>query len=237
MALSCSAAAAKNSSRPGAQHVDHYTRWELPSVDFDDVEQLLEEVESEPAPTPPTAEEIAAWERESREQGYREGYVAGLEKGEREGRELAESAAREQIDAQLASLRGICDALAEPLAALDSEVEDELLQLTVTLAQQLVRREMRSDPGEIIGVIRESLRLLPANARRVRVHLNPEDAALLRESLPGAEREDGWSIVEDPLISRGGCRLSSETSRIDATLEARLAALAANALGGSRGDD
>jgi len=217
--------------------MDNYTRWELPPVDSDEAEALLEEAESEPAPPPPTADEIAAWERESREQGYREGYIAGLEKGEREGREMAESAAREQLDAQLGSLRGICDALAEPLAAVDAEVEEELLQLTVTLAQQLVRREMRSDPGEIIGVIRESLRLLPANARRVRVHLNPEDAALVREALPGSEREEGWSIVEEPLIGRGGCRLSSETSRIDASLEARLAALAANALGGSRGND
>jgi flagellar assembly protein FliH len=71
----------------------------------------------------------------------------------------------------------------------------------------------------------------------VRVHLNPDDAQLVRNALPQAEQDGGWSISEDPLIGRGGCRLSTETSRIDATLEARLAALAATMLGGARGND
>lgn len=223
--------------------VDQYTRWELPEVDFDSFAEPLPpegdeaEMEIEAAPQLPTAEEIEAWERESREQGYREGYAAGFEKGAAEGRETAENAVRDAMDQQIASLRSLADSLAEPLASLDADVEDELMQLTVAIAQQLVRREIRIDPGEIIGVIRESLRLLPANARRVRVHLNPEDAQLVRDALPTAEQDGGWSIAEDPLIGRGGCRLTTETSRIDATLESRLAALAATMLGGARGND
>jgi flagellar assembly protein FliH len=39
------------------------------------------------------------------------------------------------------------------------------------------------------------------------------------------------------LISRGGCRVSSENSTIDATLEQRLGAAIAAALGDSRAPD
>jgi len=46
-----------------------------------------------------------------------------------------------------------------------------------------------------------------------------------------------WRIVEEPTLTRGGCRVESEDSRIDATVEARLGALIARALGGEREED
>jgi flagellar assembly protein FliH len=51
----------------------------------------------------------------------------------------------------------------------------------------------------------------------------------------GSDRS--WNVAEDPLISRGGCRVSSENSTIDATLEQRLGAAIAAALGDSRAPD
>ncbi len=162
-------------------------------------------------------------------QAYEEGYARGLEEGRAAG--AAEVAARAQrLDALLA-------ALARPFEELDEEVEQELVRLALAIAQQLVRREIKADPGQIVAIAREALAALPVGARAVRLHLHPEDAQLVAEVLSLGEGRRPWELVEDPVLTRGGCRVVTESSRIDATVEARLAALAAAVLGGEREGD
>ncbi len=67
--------------------------------------------------------------------------------------------------------------------------------------------------------------------------LNPEDAGLIRQVFDVTDKELGWTIMEDPVMARGGCKVLTETSQIDATLESRLAALVAPLLGGERDED
>src|SRR5262249_36967425 len=94
--------------------------------------------------------------------------------------------------------------------------------------------ELRVDPAQVIGIIRESLSQLPASARDVRIHLHPEDAATVRERLAQPTNERAWTIVEDPTLTRGGCVVRTETSQIDVRLESRISAVIANALGEER---
>ncbi len=37
--------------------------------------------------------------------------------------------------------------------------------------------------------------------------LNPADAGLVRDAFSLAEKEQGWNIVEDPVLNRGGCKV------------------------------
>lgn len=157
------------------------------------------------------------------------------------GREAGAAAARKEQQAQLTELEcrvqrlgTILEFMARPLRELDAEVERQLVLLAGAIARQVVRREIRLDPGQIVAVIRETVALLPATTRDVRVYLHPDDAALVRERLrePGADA--AWSIVEDPVLSRGGCRVTSENSTIDARIEQRLGAAIAAVLGDDR---
>jgi len=106
--------------------------------------------------------------------------------------------------------------------------------LAVALARQLVRRELKADPTQIIGIIREAIAALPVAARDVRVHLHPEDAAVVRQHLAPTECERAWVLVEDPVMARGGCQITSQTSRIDMRLEKRLGAMLSELLGDER---
>lgn len=169
--------------------------------------------------------EQAAAERANFAKGYDEGLAA----------------ARREIDAQLAVLRQkaakldvIMGSLARPFEELDAEVEQQLTLLALTVGKQMVRRELKTDPSQVIGVIRESVGRLPAAARDVRVHLHPEDAKVVRELLatPGTDR--AWNIVEDPAMTRGGCVVRTDVSQIDARLDARLNAVVAAAFGDER---
>jgi flagellar assembly protein FliH len=175
-----------------------------------------------PVPKMPTVSGLADLQAEA----YKEAFEQGLG----EGRE----AGRAQVQAQVEQLAGMFYDLAKPFEELDAEVERELLTLAMALARQIVRRELKADPTQIIGIIREAILALPVAARDVRVHLHPEDAAVVRQNLAPTENERAWGIIEDPVMARGGCRITTATSRIDARLETRLGAILSELLGTER---
>jgi flagellar assembly protein FliH len=167
-------------------------------------------------------------EREAWEHGYKDGHVEGVRKGE------AELAKRiNEVNVKIAALEAILGTLARPLEQLDEQVESELTRLALTVAKHLVRRELRIDPTQIIGIIRHTVSLLPLASRNIRVHLHPDDAAVVREKLAAPLGEQQWQISEDPLMARGGCRVTTDNSSIDARFETAMAA----ALSGLLGDD
>jgi flagellar assembly protein FliH len=124
--------------------------------------------------------------------------------------------------------------LAQPLQQVNEEVEQQLMTLALTIARQLVRRELKSDPAQVIAIIRETVSLLPAAARDVRVHLHPEDAAVVRERLAAPTADRAWTIVEDPVMTRGGCKVTTDTAVIDARVETRLNEVISAMLGEER---
>jgi flagellar assembly protein FliH len=159
-----------------------------------------------------------------------EAHKEAFEQGLAEGRE----AGRAEVRAQVERLEGMFYDLAKPFEELDAEVERELLTLAMALARQIVRRELKTDPTQIIGIVREAIGSLPVSARDVRVHLHPEDAAVVRQNLAPTESERAWQLVEDPVMARGGCQITTATSRVDARLETRLGAIVSELLGTER---
>ena len=169
-----------------------------------------------------TAERIAQIQAQAYQEGFAQGRNEGLKAGATEIREKAQ-----QLETLMASLN-------QPLKQLDAQVEQELLGLVLALTRQLIRREMKREPGQILSVIREAMAALPASARNVRLHLHAEDAVLVRESLSLSDAERDWQIMEDPVLTKGDCRVVSDSSQIDASLETRLNALISSMLGGER---
>jgi flagellar assembly protein FliH len=187
------------------------TLWTAPAVD---------------APTQPNKMATVGGLVDLQAEAHAEAFAQGLA----EGRE----AGRAEVKAQVERLAGMFYDLAKPFEVLDQEVERELLTLAMALARQIVRRELKTDPTQIIGIIREAIAALPVSAREVRVHLHPEDAAVVRENLAPTEAERAWSIVEDPVMARGGCQITSATSLVDARLETRLGSILSELLGTER---
>ncbi len=140
-----------------------------------------------------------------------------------------------QLESTARSLETALQALSRPLAHLDDTVHSQIATLATALARALLRRELRMEPTQIIGMVRDTVALLPAAARGVRVLLHPDDAALVRERLSVAGPEQAWSIVDDPALSRGDCRVHTDYAQIDARTETRLNEALALLLGDERG--
>ena len=104
------------------------------------------------------------------------------------------------------------------------------------MTSETINRRREEFPTLASGILLLSHRLgpVPLAAREVRVHLHPEDAAVVRQHLAPTESERAWAIVEDPTLSRGGCMVRTENSQIDVRLDSRINAIIANALGEER---
>ena len=211
----------QSQSRPIPARTAAVERWTLPNVAGPVVSRIREEKK----PVDNTMDLL----RQALQESEARGYQAGLEKAQAQSQVTLDALA-----ARVAQLDAILQLLGAPLQQLDAEIEKELLQLTLAVGKQLARRELRVDPTQVIGIIRESLSQLPASARDIRIHLHPEDAATVRERLAEPSQERAWKIVEDPTLSRGGCMIRTENSQLDARLDSRIAAVIANALGEER---
>jgi flagellar assembly protein FliH len=175
------------------------------------------------------ADDLSRKEKATLEEHYAHAKVQGVAAGR------AEYEARTtELNARIARLDAVLNVLGKPLADLDAQVQKQLVTLALTVAKHLVRRELRIEPTQIIAIIRETVALLPAAARDVRVHLHPEDAALVSERLAKPQAERAWTIIEDPVMGRGGCRVTTDTALIDARLETRLGAVISQVLGSER---
>ena len=208
-------------SRPIAAQAAAVERWSMPDVGGPIVGRSRDEKKA----VPNTVELL----RQALQESEARGYQARLAKAQAESQVSLDALA-----ARVKQLDSILELLGQPLARLDAEVEKELLHIALAVGKQLARRELRIDPTQVIGIIRESLSQLPAAARDVRIHLHPEDAATVRERLAEPTNERAWTIVEDPTLTRGGCIVRTETSQIDVRLESRVGAVIANALGEER---
>lgn len=194
-----------------AEEVAKLERWDVPAVGQPSVPARL------------TASDLEDLQRQAHQEGMQAGYKEGLEKGQA------------QIKSQAERLSKILSLLQAPLDALDDKVEEELIALAIAVARQIIRRELKTDPGQIVAAVREAVGALPLATRQVRIHLHPEDATLVREAIaPAAEGERTWQIQDDPALQRGDCKISSDTSQVDATVEKRLASIAAAILARER---
>ncbi|HEY1724395.1 MAG TPA: FliH/SctL family protein [Steroidobacteraceae bacterium] len=191
--------------------------WELPAIDGPVMTRRRRSAD------------LDALEREAWDKGYADGREAGLKAAQQE-----QQAASTEIDRRVQHLGDILDFMAKPMAELDDQAQRQLALLAGAIARQVVRREIKLNPDDIVGLIRDSIALLPVTARDVRVHLHPDDARLVRSRLAEVSSERAWAIAEDAVLPRGGCRVTSETSSIDAQVEQRLGAAIAAVLGDER---
>jgi len=205
------------------EELDRVDRWQAPDVTS--AEQPARPVKEQRRPSVYSARALEELQRQAWNEAWTEGRAAGWHAGEAE------------VQARGQALQALIAAMERPLEAVDEEVESELAELAVAMARQIIRRELRTEPGHVIGAVREALGELPSNSRQVRVHLHPDDAQLVRQTLSNPAGETSWEIREDPMLERGSCRVISATASVDGTLESRLGVVAARVLGGHRQED
>lgn len=207
---------------------ESFTAWQMPVFDTPESAHAPAPepaVDADPAPPPamapeeaaaadtddetaapfrfPTADDIEKLQQEA----HREGYAAGYEEG----------TARVRMEAM--RLHSVVEQLEEALAALDNSIAREVLNLGVEIARNVVRQTIRVNPEVVVAVVREAINQLPH--QHTAIYLNPEDASVVRSHIGDQLTHAGHRIFEDGAIARGGCKVESGGSQIDATVPTR----------------
>ena len=104
--------------------------------------------------------------------------------------------------------------------------ESSGIHVAAAIAQRVVRRELTAQPEITLTLLREALELA-AGSSTIRVHLHPTDRQAMGgqiEALLGTLSGLGTpELVDDPAISRGGCRVETNFGSIDQQCEAQIA--------------
>jgi len=200
-----------------------YQRWELAA--FDEAEQNAarkkEAVKEppkaaaqpaqeappaeEPAVVLPTAADIERMHDEAHKQGYAEGYAEGIA----EAKSIAKKMAT------------VLNNLHQAVRDLDQSIADQLLATSIEIANQVLRQSLKLNPELLLPVVREAVATLHPNAGHPALLAHPDDAAIIRAHMGDHLAHNNWRIIEDPSLTRGGCRVELGASNVDATLETR----------------
>ena len=196
-----------------------YQRWELVAFDEDEREaNSLEKAAAQPADTPrqaepssepsvvlPTATDIERMHNEAHEQGYSAGYAEGL-------------AEAQDITARMAE---ILQSLNQAVEGIEQHVAEQLLATALEIAHQVLRQSLQVKPELLLPVVREAVAALQLSSGHPALLAHPDDAALIRAHMGEHLAHNNWRIIENPALTRGGCRVELGASEVDATLETR----------------
>lgn len=233
-------------NRIAAEDVGDFRTWRLPQINDNgtvlpsaekeakerELEALKRSGESiqdvEHPFTPPkkgmTAQEMQEIFDEAEKDGFAQGHKEGLEKGTAEGYEAGQQQGlmemRQQLVAEQLRFQKLAQALLQPLAEQDQDIENMLLDVICTLTQSVVQRELIVDSSQIVSLVKSAVDALPIGSKNLRVCLNPDDLAAVETY--AEEQQLDWKFYGDVSLSAGGCRIEAADSRVDFSVATRL---------------
>lgn len=181
-----------------------YERWELPSFGATGTEYssrsaaLARQNESEIGIELPTAAQLEEIQRQAHDEGYQAGYAEGAQR-----------------------IAALMNTMEQALQQADQAIAQDLLNVSLEVARQMVQQALKTNPEILLNTIREAISSLPHFNQGAHLVLHPDDAAMVRASMGEQLSHTGWKIFEDALIARGGARVETAHSQIDATLANR----------------
>ena len=181
-----------------------YQRWELGVFEGQD-KKTVSEPEAVAEVCLPTAEEVERIHQEA----WQEGYQLGQAEGRRAGEAFSQQA------------RALFTALSQEKLAQDHELAEELLQLALAIAQQVVGAVFQTKPELMLETVRAALAHLPSLSGHPKLIVHPTDAPLVKEWLAHEHGHLNWRVVEDAAMQPGGFRIESMQGELDASLATR----------------
>jgi len=161
----------------------------------------------------------------SYDEKLKNGYEDGLKQGQQALNEYKQT------------FESVFSSLDNALKEIDQDVIQAITQLAISISKQIIRRELQINSEQVVSVVKESIKLLPLEKSRLIIHLNPSDISVVQKVFNQDDIVHSYSLVEDPTVQRGGCKLATDESIIEATIDSQVAQIAAKLLGSQRATD
>jgi flagellar assembly protein FliH len=167
------------------------------------------------SPTASDAPDQQALLHAARQAGYQEGY--------RDGLAALENFKRSVLQQNAAQFGALLQQFDEQLDTLEFDMARALTRVAASIAQQVVRDELRASPDRIARIAHEAVEAVLMSARHIVVQVHPQDHALVEAGAAEVIAARGARLVSDASIERGGCHVLSDVGTIDARIGARWA--------------
>lgn len=219
-----------------------WRRWELESFDspseaappaagpeseagssLPDPADVLAEIEQlrEAAKARGQAEGFAAGHAQGLEAGLAEGRDQGLSEGRKTGYAEGHAEGLDSARGEAEKIQQLAQACAHAIENLEAETGQALVNLAVSIARQVLRHTLKTEPERILDVIREILQLDGSQHGILKLRLNPADLEMVEHYLQQDGSVSRWRLQADMSIDRGGCVAETALGSIDATLQTR----------------
>lgn len=185
-----------------------FQRWELASFDAP-AERKKTAAEEQEEIERITAAELERIRQQAYDEGYSQGHAAGYASG------------AQQTQTEIGQLQTVMQALHGALNQIDEELAQSLLNLALEVARKMVGETLQVKPEIILNIVNEAIGSLPHFNQHAHLVLHPEDAELVRKHMGDHLAHGGWKLIGDNGVERGGCRVETAHTKVDATVEAR----------------
>lgn len=152
-----------------------------------------------------TVTELELIRQQAHDEGYNAGYAAGAQ----------------QARAEAAQTHTLLQNLQGALNQMDEQLAQALLDLSLEIARKMTGEILHEKPEAILKIVNDAIGSLPHFNQNAHLTLHPDDAELVRRHMGEQLSHAGWKIFTDAQIGRGGCRVETAHSQVDATIEAR----------------
>lgn len=147
------------------------------------------------------------------EEGYKKGHEEGIESGLSETQDIRKQAQSVLEEAHRASREYI------------KNERDEIVNLSLSIAEKIIEYEVDTKDKAIENIVKKSIESV-IYKKSIKIWVNPLDYAILdckmNEILSATCDKAIVSLLKDETIKRGGCKIETEVSSVDATIDTQL---------------
>lgn len=157
---------------------------------------------------------------QGREAGHQAGLEQGVQEGIQQGYEEGRTQGRQEFDEAGQLMGRLIDQFRDFQEQVELARREELLELVKKVAKQVIRVELTLHPTQLLALAEEALAAMPSQQEDVRILLNPEEYARIKDLAP--DRAAAWHLVPDEKLALGECRVVTTHTETDIGCQQRL---------------
>ncbi|HEV8604146.1 MAG TPA: FliH/SctL family protein [Tepidisphaeraceae bacterium] len=157
--------------------------------------------------------------------GWTEGWNKGLGEGTKAGREQALGEHRADLASTIQALKAAAERINQSRIELESAASKDVLNLAVSIAERVTKRQGVLDPAVAVNNVMEALKLV-LHSSDVRIAIHPKNKNALKEVMPRLKVQwpalEHVELVEDAMLAPGGCRIYTAQGEVDGDLDGQI---------------
>lgn len=169
--------------------------------------------------TKKVAEKYEATKEEARQKGFEEGVQQGIQ----QVYQANEANILEQID----KIHNLAQQFEVLKAEILAQSESEIVKMVYYVASQIAAKEISISPDQIVILLQKITGSLQDD-EKINIYINPEDYDFIQSAKDLSKRIVNFQNIKfeaDASINRGGAKIKTNFSEVDATIENRTKAV------------